>query len=72
MAAKQIRDDSQQQLSQLLSENEWQPDSADILLTLIRCLQYKEVATVVIKATEEHHASHGIVLETRNVVFPLS
>ena len=38
LVAKQMRDDSQQQLAQLLSENEWQPDSADTLLTLIRCL----------------------------------
>ena len=26
----------------------------------------------MIKATEEHYASHGIVLENRNGVFPLS
>ena len=36
LVAKQMKDDSQQQLAQLLSENEWQPDT---LLTLIRCLQ---------------------------------
>ena len=27
---------------------------------------------VIIKATEEHYASYGIVLENRNAVFPLS
>ena len=55
--------------SWLLSKNEWQADSADNnILTFIRCLQYKEVATVVIKATDEHYVSHGIVLETRNAV----
>jgi hypothetical protein len=35
-------------------------------------MQYRGVATVLIKATEEHCASHGVVIENRNVLFPLS
>ena len=72
MAAKQIRDHSQEQLARLLGDSEWQSDSAGTLLTLIRYLEYVGVATVVIKATEEHDASHGIIVENRNIVFPLS
>ena len=72
MTAKQVRDSSQQQLAELISENEWQPDSADTLLVVIRCLQYKNVPGVIIKATEEHYESHGIVLDNRNAVISLS
>ena len=72
MSAKEVRDRSKQQLAQLLTESEWQPDSSGTLLMLIRCLEYKGVDIVVIKATEEHYASHGIVVGNRNVVFPLS
>ena len=72
MTAKQIRESSKQHLAELITENEWQPDSGDALLVLMRCLQYKGVDTVVLKATEEHYASHGVALENRNVEIPLS
>ena len=72
MSAKEVRDHSKQQLAQLPTESEWQPDSSGTLLMLIRCLEYKGVDIVVIKATEEHYASHGVVVGNRNVVFPLS
>ena len=72
LTAKQIRESSKQHLAELITENEWQPDSGDALLVLMRCLQYKGVDTVVLKATEEHYASHGVALENRNVEIPLS
>ena len=53
LPAKQIRGSSQQQLDELITENEWQPDSTDTRLAVIRCLQYKNISTVVIKTTEE-------------------
>ena len=59
MSAKEVRDDSKQQFAWLLSESEWQPDSPGTLLMLIRCLEYKGVDIVVIKATKEHYASRG-------------
>jgi hypothetical protein len=34
-------------------------------------MQYRGVAFVLIKATEEHYASHGVI-ESRNILFPLS
>ena len=63
LSAKQTREGAQQQLVQHLSESEWQPDSAGSLLALIRCLEYTGVATVVIKAIEEHYAPQGIEVE---------
>ena len=72
VTAKQVRDSSQQQLAELISDNEWQLDSADTLLVVTRCLKYKNVPGVVIKTTEEDYESHGIVLDYRNAVMPLS
>ena len=43
-----------------------------ILLAVIRSLQYKNISAVAIKATEEHYQSLDIVLDNRNAVIPLS
>ena len=75
LAAEQRKEDAQQQLAQHLDESEWQPDSANTLLALIRCLEYKGVAMIVIKAIEEHYAPQGtctcIVIENGNELFPM-
>ena len=52
-----IFDSSQQQLAELLSENEWQPDTTDTLLAVIRCSQYKNISAVVIKATASWYST---------------